>query len=65
MIEYEIELRQLEEFVPKMAGSEEYLCFKFEERLNLEIRKKMFVLGSQNYKKMVQLALRAKKLVNE
>ena len=48
-----------------MAGSEEYLCSKFEEGLNLEIREKMSVFGSQNYKEVVQLVLRAKKLANE
>ena len=53
------------EFVPKMARFEEYLCSKFEEGLNLEIRKKISVSGSQNYKKMVQLALRVEKLANE
>ena len=65
VIEYETELRQLAEFVPEMAGSEEYLCSKFEEGLNLDIREKMLVSGSQSYKEMVQLALRAKKLANE
>ena len=48
-----------------MAGSEEYLCSKFEEGLNLEIRENMSVSGSQSYKEMVQLALRAEKLANE
>ena len=65
MTEYETELRELAEFVLEVAGFEEYLCFKFEEGLNLNIRKKMFVFGSQNYKEVVQLALRAKKLTNE
>ena len=65
MTEYETELRQLAEFVPEMAGSEEYLCSKFEKGLNLEIREKMSVSGNQSYKEMVQLALRAKKLANE
>ena len=53
MTKYETELRQLAEFVLEMVGSEEYLCFKFEEGLNLEIRKKMFILGGQNYKEIV------------
>ena len=48
-----------------MASLEEYLCLKFKEGLNLEIREKMSIFGSQNYKKVVQLALRAKKLANE
>ena len=48
-----------------MAGSEEYLCSKFEKGLNLDIREKMSILGSQSYKEMVQLALRAEKLANE
>ena len=52
-------------FVPEMSRSEEYLCSKFEEGLNLEIREKMSVSGSQNYKEVVQLALRAEKLANE
>ena len=53
------------EFVLEIAGSEQYLCFKFEKGLNLDIREKMSVSGSQSYKKKVQLALRAKKLANE
>ena len=48
-MEYETELRELAKFVLKVAGFEEYLCSKFEEGLNLEIREKMFVFGSQNY----------------
>ena len=47
--EYETELRELIEFVPKVASFEEYLCSKFKEWLNLEIRE-MSVLGNQNYK---------------
>ena len=55
-------MKELAEFVPKFANSEEYLCSKFEEGLSLEILKKMLVLGSQSYKEVVQLALRAEKL---
>ena len=46
MIEYESELRELAEFVPKLANSEMYLCSKFEEGLSLEIQEKMSVSGS-------------------
>ena len=46
MIKYETELRELVEFVLEMADLEEYLCSKFEEGLNLEIREKMSVSGS-------------------
>ena len=35
--EYETKLRELVEFVPEMANSEEYLCLKFEKGLTLEI----------------------------
>ena len=34
---YELELRELADFVPKLANSKEYLCSKFEEGLSLEI----------------------------
>ena len=54
MTEYETELRKLSEFVPKMANFEEYLCFKFEEGLSLEIREKMFITRTQSYKEVVQ-----------
>ena len=64
-LEYEIELRELVEFVPKLANFEEYLCSKFEEGLLLEIRKKMSMIRSQSCKKVVQLALRAEKLIGE
>ena len=38
---------------------------KFEEGLSVEIREKMSVFGSQNYKEVVQLAVRAEKLTGE
>ena len=53
MTEYETELRELAKFVLEMAGSDDYLCLKFEEGLNLKIREKMSVFGSQNYKEVV------------
>ena len=65
MTEYETELRELIEFVLEVVGFVEYLCSKFEEGLNLEIREKMSIFGNQNYKEVVQLALREKKLANE
>ena len=58
-------MRELADFVPKLANFEEYLCFKFEEGLSLEIREKMSVSGNQSYKEVVQLALRAEKLIGE
>ena len=63
--EYESKLRELANFVLELTNFEEYLCLKFEERLNLEIREKMSIFSSQNYKKVVQLALRAEKLTRE
>ena len=36
MTEYEIELRELAEFVLKVAGFEEYLCSKFEEGIEFK-----------------------------
>ena len=58
-------MRELAEFVPELANYEEYLCSKFEEGLSLEIREKMYIFCSQSYKEVVQLALRAKKLIGE
>ena len=43
MTEYETGLRELVKFVPEMAGSDDYLCSKFQEGLNLEIREKMSI----------------------
>ena len=63
--EYETELRELAEFVPKVINSEDYLCSKFEEGLNLEVREKMCVSCKQSYKEVVQLSLRSEKLANE
>ena len=63
--EYDTELRELAEFVLKMANSEEYLCSKFEKGLTLKIREKMSISDSQSYKEVVQLTLRAKKLIGE
>ena len=51
--EYEIALKELVEFVPKLANFEEYLCSKFEDGLSLEIREKMLVSTSQSYKEVV------------
>ena len=65
VIEYETELRELAEFVLEMANSKEYLCLKFEKGLTFKIRKKIYVLGSQSCKEVVQLVLRAKKLISE
>ena len=58
-------MRELAEFVPELANFEKYLCSKFKKGMNLEIREKMFVFSNQNYKKVVQLALRVEKLANE
>ena len=58
-------MRELAKFVPELANFEEYLCSKFEEELSLEIRKNMYVSGSQSYKEVVQLALRVEKLTDE
>ena len=46
MTEYETELRMSLEFVLELANFEEYLCFKFEEDLSLEIREKMSIIGT-------------------
>ena len=53
IIEYEAELRNYTEFVPKMVNFEEYLCSEFEEGLTLKIWEKMSVLSSQSYKEVV------------
>ena len=58
-------MKELAEFVPEVANSEEYLCSKFEESLNLEVREKMYVSDNQSYKEVVQLTLKAKKLTSE
>ena len=58
-------MRELAEFVPKMANFEEYLCSKFEEGLTLEICEKMSIFGNQSYKEIVQLTLRIEKLTSE
>ena len=63
--EYESELRELVEFVPELANSEEYLCSKFEKGLSLEIKENMSISCSQSYKEVVQLALRVEKLTRE
>ena len=62
---YETELKELVEFVLELSNFKEYPCSKFEEGLTLEIQKKMSILGGQSYKKIVQLALRVKKLISE
>ena len=64
IIKYETDLRELAEFVPELANSKEYMCFKFEEGLTLEIRAKMSISGSQSYKEVMQLALRVEKLTS-
>ena len=58
-------MRELAEFVTKVANFEEYLCSKFEKSLNLEVWDKMLVFGNQSYKKVVQLVLRVEKLTSE
>ena len=58
-------MRELAEFVPELANSEEYLCSKFEEGLTLDIRKKISISSGQSYKEVVQLTLREEKLTGE
>ncbi|XP_039131783.1 uncharacterized protein LOC120268440 [Dioscorea cayenensis subsp. rotundata] len=62
---YEIELKDLAGFVPDLAPTEEVLCSKFEVGLNLGIRKRMTVTSKQNFKEVVQSALRGEQLVRE
>ena len=49
--EYETKLRELSEFVLELVNSEEYLYFKFEEGLFLEIKEKISIIETQSYKK--------------
>ncbi|KAH7691842.1 Retroviral ribonuclease H protein [Dioscorea alata] len=63
--EYETELKDLANFVPELVGSEKILCSKFEAGLNLSVRERMAVAGNQSFNEIVQLALRAEKLVLE
>ena len=58
-------MKELTEFVPEVANSEEYLCSKFEEGLTLEIREKMSISSNQSYKEILQLTLRVKKLTRK
>lgn len=53
MTEYEIELKDLANFVPKLASTEEMLCLKFQEGLSLNFREKMVTSSKQSYKEMV------------
>ena len=65
IMKYEIKLRELVEFIPKLVNSKEYLCSKFEERLTLEIREKCQLQGLKVTRKVLQLALRVEKLTGE
>ena len=58
-------MKELAEFVPELANFEEYMCSKFEKGLSLEIKEKMSIIGSQSYKKVLQLALKAEILIGE
>ena len=59
-------MRKLAEFFFfKLSNFEEYLCFKFEKGLTLEIHEKMSVSCGQSYKEVVQLTLKAEKLTGE
>ena len=53
------------EFVLELANCEEYLYSKFEKDLSLEIKEKMSIIGTQNYKKVVQLFWSVEKLTGE
>ena len=65
MTKYVTELKELSEFFPELASFKEYLCSKSDEGLSLEITEKMSITETQNYKEVVQLALKAKKLTGE
>ena len=58
-------MKELAEFVLELTNFKEYLCSKFKEKLSLEIREKMLITVSQRYKEIIQLALRAEKLIGE
>ena len=58
-------MKELAEFVLELTNFKEYLCSKFKEKLSLEIREKMSITVSRRYKEIIQLALRAEKLIGE
>lgn len=58
MTKDDTELKDFENFVPELVDSEEVLCSKFEETLNLNVLKKMIVTKNLSFKEVVQLALR-------
>ena len=51
MTVYETKLRELSKFILELANSKEYLCFKFEEGLTLDIREKMSITRTQSIKR--------------
>ena len=57
-------MRELAEFIPEAANTEEYLCSKFKDGLNLKVQEKMSVSSNHGYKEVMQLALRVEKLTS-
>ncbi len=65
VVEYETELRALSAFAPDYANSAEDMCTRFEEGLRMEIREKLVGTNVERYKDLVQLALKAERLLVE
>lgn len=54
MVEHETELKDSATFVLELIGTEKMLCSKFKEDLNLTIKEKMSITGTQCFKEVVQ-----------
>ncbi|WRX10271.1 Retrotransposon gag domain - like 10 [Theobroma cacao] len=63
--EYETRFNELMSYVPELVRLEQDQVNYFEEGLRNEIRKRMIVTSNESYKEVVQMALRAEKLVTE
>ncbi|EOX99993.1 Gag protease polyprotein [Theobroma cacao] len=61
--EYETRFNELMLYVPDLVKSEQNQASYFEEGLRNEIRERMTVTGREPHKEVVQMALRAEKLV--
>ncbi|OMO68118.1 Retrotransposon gag protein [Corchorus olitorius] len=62
---YEPKFKELISYVPSLIRNEEDRCSYFEEGLNTAIRERMPISGDESYKKVVQMALQAQKLVGQ
>ena len=65
MADYEAEFSELAAFVPELIPSERYLCTRFIEGLDLDIRERLAPTSTDVFKEVVEQAQRVEDVILE